>query len=252
MASSQVETQYTKISNELLEAFVRTRFAGQEYQVILAVVRLTCGYHKDVDEISHGQISKITSIPRVKVARLIKSLVSKKILTATQNGDRKPLTIGINEQYAAWTPIPKKGYIPQNGSKPIPQNGSKPIPQNGTHQIKKEKKEIPDNFLAFSKRFLKYQQSQFPKVIKSITERTIIQGASVLQELVRIDGHDFENEICPAIRWAVQDSFWGDKLLSLATLRDRKKSGDLTKFQKILSACPPARPTQNASWEAAY
>ncbi len=141
--SPQVEEGYTRIANELLQALSAVRFAGQEYQIILAVARLTYGFQKKADSISHGQISKMIGIPRVKVARLVSTLISKKVLGVTNNGDRKPLTLWINKHYDEWKPVPKKGDIPKNGDKSIPDNGDKPIPQNGTLQRNKKKKDIP-------------------------------------------------------------------------------------------------------------
>ena len=143
----QVENGFFRIANELGEAFAGIRLAGQESQVVWAVARLTYGYGNKSDEISHSQISKMTNIPRPKVAGLMTSLISKKVLTATNNGSRKPLTIGINKHYDEWTHLlPKKG-IPHIGCSTATNNGSKSATNNGTHQ---RKKEIKRNTIALS------------------------------------------------------------------------------------------------------
>ena len=123
MVSPELAGGFTMIANTLLEAFARTRLAGQECQVVLAIARLTYGYQKSADRISHGQIAKITRMPRVKVAQLVSALKSKKVLSAVQNGERKPLTISINKNYDEWEPVPKKGYIPKRGDSPVTDKG---------------------------------------------------------------------------------------------------------------------------------
>ncbi len=142
MSGPQLEDGYVRIANELVEALARVRLAGQECQVVWTVIRKTYGFNKKADQIPLGQIHEMTGISRVKASRLIHGLVSKKILSITNNGDRKALTIGINKQYADWRPIPKKGNIPNNGDRSIPQNGNSSIPIIGDL---KRQKTIKDN-----------------------------------------------------------------------------------------------------------
>jgi phage replication O-like protein O len=236
-ANPQLEDGYTRIANELLEAFARTRLAGQECQVVFAVARLTYGFGKKEDRISYGQIARMTFIARTKIIPLVRALVLKLVLSSTNNGTRTPPTLRINKHYSEWLPSPKKGTSPNNRTIPSPNNGVLDSPNNGTHQRKKEKKDIPTNFLAFSKSFLEFQQKDYPNVIKKITERDVEAGAKVIDELVRLDGHDFEIEIRPAINWAARDlEFWKKNLLSLASLRRKKEEGGLSKFQKIMAS----------------
>ena len=50
--------------------------------------------------------------------------------------------------------------------------------------------------------------------------------------LMRLDGFDLEEEIIPAVRWAVQDSFWSSQVRSLAQLRKKGRNGD-SKFSNL-------------------
>ena len=138
MASPQCENGYTKIANELLEAMIRTRIPGQEMRVMLAVLRFTYGYGKKQDQISYGQIAKMTEIPRVRVIEHVKSLVSKKGLGSLNNGTRKPLTMWINKDFEQWQPSPMKETSPNHGTKPSPNHGNRSSPNHGTLQRKKE------------------------------------------------------------------------------------------------------------------
>lgn len=142
MASPQLENGYVKLANELLDALIFLRLPGQELRVVLAVMRKTYGFNKKSDIISYGQISKMTDIPRPKVIRHIKSLVSKRVLGSSHNGTRQPLTFWINKNYDEWRPGPLKGTSPQEGTTSSPQEGTTPSPHQGTHKIQYTKDNI--------------------------------------------------------------------------------------------------------------
>jgi len=132
------EGGFTKLPNGLLEALYSHRIPGQEMRVVLYVVRKTIGFSKDSDAISYGQIAGALDISRMRAADHVKSLASKKILAVSNNGYRKPSTIRINMDFSEWTPVPKKGDIPNNGYTPVPNNGYRSVPNNGYHKRKKE------------------------------------------------------------------------------------------------------------------
>jgi len=92
---------YTPIPNLLLEGIIKTKLSGTEISVILAVVRKTYGWHKTSDYISASQISSMTGLPKPYVFRLIKRLVSKKILTKVGGNRKVPnkLSIEILEEW---------------------------------------------------------------------------------------------------------------------------------------------------------
>jgi len=132
------EGGFTKLPNGLLEALYSHRIPGQEMRVVLYVIRKTIGFSKDSDAISYGQIAGALDIPRTRAIAHVQNLVSKKILTSTNNGTRKPATIRINMDFSGWTPSPKKGTSPNKGTSASPNNGNSSSPNNGTHKRKKE------------------------------------------------------------------------------------------------------------------
>lgn len=140
MASPQLENGYTKIANEVLNQLIVHRIPGQELRVVLAVIRKTYGYGKKKDQISYGQLAKMTDINRPRVIMLVQSLVSKKILGSLNNGTRQPLTLWFNKDYEKWVPSPKKDTSPNNGTNLVPKKVLEPSPNNGTH--KRKRKEI--------------------------------------------------------------------------------------------------------------
>lgn len=73
------------------------------------------------------------------------------------------------------------------------------------------------------------------------TEQEIQAGATTIDRLIRLDGFALEQEIAPAIRWAVQDLFWSAQVRSLAQLRKKSaKNGD-SKFNNLFGAYSAAQ-----------
>jgi phage replication O-like protein O len=124
-ASPQLEDGFFRVANELGEAFARTRLAGQECQIVWAVLRKTFGYGKKSDRISYGQISKMTLIPRTRVILLVKRLVHKNVLGHSPNiGTRTPATLWINKHYNEWSILDS----PNMGTTLVPIQGLPPSP----------------------------------------------------------------------------------------------------------------------------
>jgi phage replication O-like protein O len=143
MASPQLEDGYTRIANELFDAIIRTRLPGQELRIMLAIIRMTYGFGKKQDQISYGQLSKITKIPRRKVIEHVKNLVSKKALGSAHHGTRQPLTFWINKDFEQWEPSALKGTSAHQGTMPSAHQGTNLVPIRApTKERKKEEKEI--------------------------------------------------------------------------------------------------------------
>jgi phage replication O-like protein O len=242
MANPQVEDGYTRFANELLEALAALRIPGQELRIVLVIARQTYGWGKKSDKISYGQISNMTGIPRKRVADHVKSLYGKNILSVLNNGDRKPLTIWINKNYEQWQSVPKKGDIPKYGDSTIPNHGDKTVPNKGDHKRKerKERKDplnISQAYLDKAKAILEYQRDTngFGKSVE-VSKKQVEDSAATLEKLVRLDGFNLEQEVLPALRWAIMESdFWYKQILSLAPLRARSKNG-MSKFRNIYAA----------------
>ena len=69
MANPQIEDGYTKIANELLEAFSKHNFSAYETRVLMAIIRKTYGWNKKSDFISVSQNQEIKDMDRRHVSR---------------------------------------------------------------------------------------------------------------------------------------------------------------------------------------
>jgi phage replication O-like protein O len=97
----QIENGYVKIANELIEELSKLYLSGNEWRVIMVVVRKTYGWNKKTDHISLTQFQKATNLSRPSVVRSLKKLVAKQILVAKQQPFIKEY--GLNKHYKEWT-----------------------------------------------------------------------------------------------------------------------------------------------------
>lgn len=98
---------------------------------------------------------------------------------------------------------------------------------------------VPQQFIEAASRYYCWLSLNGGK--KQYTEKEIEAGALTLYRLAAIDGYDLEQEILPAIGWAVQDSFWSANVRSLAQLRKKSVKNGESKFTNIFGAYSASR-----------
>jgi phage replication O-like protein O len=86
MANQDIEKDYTKMPNKLLDVLIGTRMRGESVQVLSLIIRKTCGWHKREDAISLSQFVKATGIKKQNVSRALRYLVERNIIIKIDNG----------------------------------------------------------------------------------------------------------------------------------------------------------------------
>jgi len=146
MASPQLENGYTKIANELLEAFARTNFSAYQRRVIDAIIRKTYGFQKKADYIAISQIVELTQIHKAHVSRTLRELNHRNVVTRSGN------QIAINKDWQGWQELPNgvtRKKVTPSGPK-VTQRGIKKLPDGAdTKERKKLSKEIYSAFEKF-------------------------------------------------------------------------------------------------------
>lgn len=276
---------FTAIPNHVIEALARTRIAGTQRQVLDVIFRKTFGYGKERDTISASMIAEETGLSRNNVHRAINDLADRRIITALKNGDRKPLTLGINDDVTMWLPSKLSAESKASAIKTecrrqpmsstalktecrTPETAlktecSSALKTECTYPTDKEKKEsksiyIPktalktegseliQKLLRVSGRFHARQRRRYPNLIKARDVRDrIIPGVETLAKLIINDGHDFEKEVRPALLYALKDDFWGKQVRSLSSLRNKSRNGE-TKFRNLLASSMSSGPKKEA------
>ena len=118
MANPQPD-KFTRISNELFDALIRTKIPSEARQVLDFIIRKTYGYNKKEDQISTSQIMEATALNRKAIERARKTLRAMNLITTHINkGSRKASTTpknrgsqilfySFNKDYETWQLPPK-------------------------------------------------------------------------------------------------------------------------------------------------
>ena len=110
---SYKERYYTQIYNDILDALIKTKVSGQEFRIILLIIRKTYGFHKNEDYIANSQMRGFTCInSKSRISVLINNLVDKNIVNRLKNVRGKTRKYSINEKYWEWEGY--EGEIPEN------------------------------------------------------------------------------------------------------------------------------------------
>jgi len=144
MANPQPD-EFTKLSNELLEALSKIRIPGEAMQVLLVVMRLTYGWNRKEWPIGNKEFVELTGITKTHIQRAIDRLQSMNLIKVTKKGYKLTPTYCIQKDYEKWKPVTKKGNGVTNIGNKVTHNGNetalKPFDDNGSGHPK-EIKEI--------------------------------------------------------------------------------------------------------------
>jgi phage replication O-like protein O len=135
MANPQLEDGHSAISNELLEAIIRTHFSPTESAVFWTVVRKTYGWHKKIDRISFTQFEETTRMDRRHVSPALKSLIQRNIVL--RQGKGYNLEYGVQKNYENWKSLPKtvtKQIVTKISNEIVTKNSNKSLPKTVTKQ----------------------------------------------------------------------------------------------------------------------
>lgn len=107
MANPQVENGYTRIANELLDAICRLKISGNEFRILLFIIRRTYGFQRKSAEISLSEIAGAVGMSAQNISREIKKLIQYHIIYSEKNSGNIPNTIQLQKDYSKWECIIK-------------------------------------------------------------------------------------------------------------------------------------------------
>lgn len=182
-----------------MDALISHRISGQEFQIVLFIIRKTYGFNKKCDFISMGQIAKATGINRPQVCKLLSSLYRKNILgviqkdnTVIQKDNTPPNCLYFQKDWEKWQVLYKKITRCTKTQHPVIQNDNKGVVQNDTHKRKKETL-TKENIILYPEwlpleEFFAYKEKrkEIKKPLTGIAEKLAIQKL----EALRNDGND--------------------------------------------------------------
>ena len=112
----QLEHGHTRLANELLEALIRYPFNGGELKVVLAVIRLTYGWHRRRSAIRQTDLARATDLSDREIRRVLAGLRQQGVLF--RDRVTRPHTFQINKAYPGWRDWPS-ACPPDNPVRPL-------------------------------------------------------------------------------------------------------------------------------------
>ena len=115
MANPQAEDGHTRIANEVLEALMKTKLTGTQWDLVMAVVRKTWGYQHKEDFISLTQFKKLTGRNRSLIGRELSVLQDRNILKQIKKSTfGKSAKWQFNKDWESW--VSSRGDSPPEGT----------------------------------------------------------------------------------------------------------------------------------------
>lgn len=93
---------YTQLPNDILEILARTELSPYQHRVLMVIIRMTFGWHKDADRIANRQFRNATGIKdRANICRSVKKLEQRHIIVVSRDYE-DAATYRINGNLAEW------------------------------------------------------------------------------------------------------------------------------------------------------
>jgi phage replication O-like protein O len=130
--------QFTKFSNEYLDALCRAPWLPYHVRCLLFIARQTWGHHETWAEIRNRDFAEATGIDKSHICRAIRQLVGAKAIVA-QSGNKRALSYRIQKDYDIWEPLPEQYEGCLIRQQNVVTLGNKTLPNQATPPIKEIK-----------------------------------------------------------------------------------------------------------------
>jgi phage replication O-like protein O len=134
---------HTEIPNYVLDKLKSFPLSGNEFMVLIAIIRRTLGWRKTEDTIALTQLSEDTGIRKQHVYRALREMSSKMVISVTKNGYNLASTFSLNlnvDEWKASEGVTKNGYknVTENGYVNVTKFGNIKRKERNINKIKKE------------------------------------------------------------------------------------------------------------------
>ncbi len=177
MADSE---NYTKISNEVLEALPKAKLNGTQYAICLVVWRYTFGFHRCETELSASYIANATGINTRQIKRELKALIERNIIQSIDPRKGVTSTLKFNKDISTWQPVTKKTPVKPVSNQSLvsnptlaPVSNSSPEPVSNPTPKKESKESNKENIYSISAQ----------KIFSFWNEQNIIVHRTVTNEI---------------------------------------------------------------------
>jgi len=174
---------YTRISNEILEALAKAKLNGTQYAICLVVCRKTFGFQSWEAKISASYISEVTGINLRHVKRELQELADRQIILKIDQRDGVTSTLSFNRDISAWQPVSKKSPVdkPVTNPSPVPVSKKSPEPVTNPSPNKESKEKVKEIYILSARQIFDHWNHQSITVHKELTkdiEKTVVSALS--------------------------------------------------------------------------
>lgn len=114
------QENFTKISNDILEALTKAKLNGTQYAICLVISRYTFGYQRCEAKLSAGYIANAADLNPRQVKRELQALISRNIILQKEQRNGITSVLGFNKDIGTWKPVTKKTPVDKPVSNPSP------------------------------------------------------------------------------------------------------------------------------------
>lgn len=104
---SEATEHYTPIPNDLLTALMRARLWGDEWQIMMVIIRFTIGFHRTWMTMTLIEFEQHTGICRNHVCRTLRKLQNRNIIMKRCNGSKNK-SYGVRRDPTQWDVVQVK------------------------------------------------------------------------------------------------------------------------------------------------
>lgn len=223
MANPQVENGYIMIATELFEALCNVKLSGNEFRLLLLIIRNTYGYHCKSAPMSLAELSEATGIDKSHISRTLKNLKRLHIIEILPSQGMHKQIISLQKNYELWgnlnvTPVAKDGntLVAKDGNHTVANNGNEGVANNGNDYIyniyikdnnknnnkdnKKSNKENTKKIYGEYKH-VRLTEKQYNKLVDDYGESIVKEYIKRLDEYIQMKGAKYKDHNLTIRHW---------------------------------------------------
>ena len=229
----QTKDGFTGITNELMDALVRTRIPGEARQVLDAIIRKTYGWGKTSDDISLSQFMIMTGLSKSTICKAVKKLLAMNMIIKkgcaatlfTKQGKAIISTYSVQKEHKFWKPLPKKetlNDVTQLGND-VTQKGNLTLPKKSPTKESLKKTTFSPNSVEYGLAKLLFDLIRKRNPGHKHPDLSI--WSAHIDRMINLDGRKAD-DIEAVIRWCQsgesnESKFWNNNILSTEKLREK-------------------------------
>ncbi|HSW61730.1 MAG TPA: replication protein [Dissulfurispiraceae bacterium] len=102
MANPQLENGFVRIANELLEALARAQLSGNEYRIVLCVLRRTYGHNRKAGDFALHDLISLSGLSKVRCCQVLAILLARNVIISSSSDGNKSRRLSIQKDYEKW------------------------------------------------------------------------------------------------------------------------------------------------------